>query len=904
MFASCRISVDPKIFYQVIALSTNYYAAHIGGGQSEFPLAATSSSLRADSGFNISYPAAGEMRLKALRKGELKRQKYECMDQLKAIMERVRLILDDFNTAQAELEVPENKEADSSSDEENEDSGKDEDNDEDQWDEEEDRQEENGNMPGRILRKVSQRTLVKQSKRRRVYKLIKSYLELCIEREDILRQMQSWIESTVDEELLKPAQIFMFSPDLLLDDLPLSLTSEMQALGTTLERLKGIADSLGIGMGSIEDEGESDSSTPPVKGQKGPRMLKTIYNVEELEIADNLIQAQGDVDQILQQAVKTIPFRRVRLCVEKARKQFLLMTKMMRRRNETICKMDEKIIDLECQVVKTKKNNEELRKNNNKAKLKAEKLQYQNQDLQDHVKEQQKMISDLNEQLDAYKKKESYGLYNSSRESMASSKESMERVSIVSLVDKPSQQLAPTGEKVSLQTPKSSKSQIVPGDAQTSEESQKEISQLRERLERIQDELKVEKDKFAAFENEFATLQSEKVAVEQERSQFEIKLEDIQRGHERAVEEFNEKLEDLEKENKRMTSEIECNEEMIKYQEERLSQFMEEIPCLEERMMSSPSTTATKSVANMAGTTRSERGKTSLQLGLESQTAPQMLAKVKQQYEAELHSLKDHQAKENQRHQAELRRVEQEHNKDLQNIHKECLQLLRALNRFKDCVASLLDRENMSEEAHNIRNLAPLPLDENFGDTRQMLARVAILFGEMLISVELQLTRGLMSKRLASKDPNMGRMDQSTERRMLKDDESMAQRATPGQLRIDGKQVELHVWKLLEEGNRQEVLEVIKALQTKVSEVEQTVERVKKVDEEKIKKKESELKRVLRRELETRKNVDEQKSIIKSLAAIWKSRRIGQKYIRREDQQRNLELLQEAMKEDQLSKEL
>ena len=144
----------------------------------------------------------------------------------------------------------------------------------------------------------------------------------------------------------------------------------------------------------------------------------------------------------------------------------------------------------------------------------------------------------------------------------------------------------------------------------------------------------------------------------------------------------------------RMTSEIECNEEMIKYQEERLSQFMEEIPCLEERMMSSPSTTATKSVANMAGTTRSERGKTSLQLGLESQTAPQMLAKVKQQYEAELHSLKDHQAKENQRHQAELRRVEQEHNKDLQNIHKECLQLLRALNRFKDCVASLLDRES------------------------------------------------------------------------------------------------------------------------------------------------------------------------------------------------------------------
>lgn len=144
-----------------------------------------------------------------------------------------------------------------------------------------------------------------------------------------------------------------------------------------------------------------------------------------------------------------------------------------------------------------------------------------------------------------------------------------------------------------------------------------------------------------------------------------------------------------------MTGEIECNEEMIKYQEEsRSTQFMEEIQSLEERMMSFPPTPATMSVASMAGTTRRERRKTSLQLGLEPQTARQMVAKVKQQYEAELQSLQDHQAKENQRHQAELRRLEQEHKKDLQNIHKESLQLLRALNRFKDGVASLLDRES------------------------------------------------------------------------------------------------------------------------------------------------------------------------------------------------------------------
>lgn len=143
-----------------------------------------------------------------------------------------------------------------------------------------------------------------------------------------------------------------------------------------------------------------------------------------------------------------------------------------------------------------------------------------------------------------------------------------------------------------------------------------------------------------------------------------------------------------------MTGEIECNEEMIKYQEERLGQFMEEIQCLEERMMSFPNTPKTMSIASMAGGPRRERRKTSLQLGLEPQTARQMVAKVKQQYEAELVSLKDHMGKETQRHQAELRRLEQEHKKDVQNIHKESLLLLRALNRFKDTVATQLERES------------------------------------------------------------------------------------------------------------------------------------------------------------------------------------------------------------------
>ena len=91
-----------------------------------------------------------------------------------------------------------------------------------------------------------------------------------------MRQMQLWIESTVDEELMKPARVFLFSPELLLDDLPLELTSEMQTLGSSLLQLKNIADSLGIGGSKTEDEDES--SDKPLTKARGPLKQKPVYS--------------------------------------------------------------------------------------------------------------------------------------------------------------------------------------------------------------------------------------------------------------------------------------------------------------------------------------------------------------------------------------------------------------------------------------------------------------------------------------------------------------------------------------------------------------------------------------------------------------------------------------------------
>ena len=85
----------------------DYYAAHTGIGLSEIRAAIALRALGADSEFDPALPAAGQMRLTALQKAQMKRQRDKCMAELKAVLERVRLALDEFNTAEAELEIPE-----------------------------------------------------------------------------------------------------------------------------------------------------------------------------------------------------------------------------------------------------------------------------------------------------------------------------------------------------------------------------------------------------------------------------------------------------------------------------------------------------------------------------------------------------------------------------------------------------------------------------------------------------------------------------------------------------------------------------------------------------------------------------------------------------------------------------
>ena len=58
--------------------------------------------------------------------------------------------------------------------------------------------------------------------------------------------------------------------------------------------------------------------------------------MDELDNAENWVQAENDVEKIIDQAMKTVPIRKIRLSLDNAKKQFLLMSQLVKRRNSVI----------------------------------------------------------------------------------------------------------------------------------------------------------------------------------------------------------------------------------------------------------------------------------------------------------------------------------------------------------------------------------------------------------------------------------------------------------------------------------------------------------------------------------------------------------------------------------------
>ena len=66
------------------------------------------------------------------------------------------------------------------------------------------------------------------------------------------------------------------------------------------------------------------------------------------------------------------------------------------------------------------------------------------------------------------------------------------------------------------------------------------------------------------------------------------------------------------------------------------------------------------------------------------------------------------------RAEAAQRRLEHGHKEQLLNIHKQSIHLLRAINRFKGAVVTILEREHLPAAAADVERIEDLPTEEVF----------------------------------------------------------------------------------------------------------------------------------------------------------------------------------------------
>eukprot|EP00112_Aurelia_sp_Birch-Aquarium-sp1_P003657 Seg1412.5 transcript_id=Seg1412.5/GoldUCD/mRNA.D3Y31 product="hypothetical protein" protein_id=Seg1412.5/GoldUCD/D3Y31 len=132
-----------------------------------------------------------------------------------------------------------------------------------------------------------------------------------------------------------------------------------------------------------------------------------------------------------------------------------------------------------------------------------------------------------------------------------------------------------------------------------------------------------------------------------------------------------------------------------------------------------------------------------------------MLTKMMERHDLQLRKLRLFLAEEQQRFLAETRSLKMQHQRDFYTIHKGCMQLVRMVNKFKESIAAILDRESLTEGAFEIRQIESIPINPAFSssaETKALLPVAAFQTTKLLILIENKLSKALLSKRLEMKE--------------------------------------------------------------------------------------------------------------------------------------------------------
>ncbi|PIK59518.1 putative paramyosin-like [Apostichopus japonicus] len=437
---------------------------------------------------------------------------------------------------------------------------------------------------------------------------------------------------------------------------------------------------------------------------------KAIQGKNLLAEAENWRVASIEVKKGLEDALRTCRTNNDRITMKSALKQFNFMNLAMERRISENADLYEEILEHEVKINHLEKLNERMDEESKKKSSRVTGLEKHVEKVNAKLNEMKNKQKQMKTEMEKVKNaKVTQAAQAEIDKALATVNAQMEDVKA-----KAEQDIKLLNEKIETQE-KEFQEKVASLEAEV-EDCQSTITKLNIALDNLDCQLNDALDKQDEYANRLDVTENQSKAKQSRQESIREQYKDQLKNYKREVD-------TLEKELESMKQDMKSKEELIQTQEEKIAEIL----------------------AQLKGVRRSpvQPAKDFAAPGSPNEFK-QYIARLKSDYDHEIHMLQEHNAKEKLRSEAAMRRMTQEAHTQLNSIHKESLVLLRAINRFKDSTAAIFDKEGLADIGHEIKQMQNLTTDE----VLSVYVRSARL-------LELKLSQAFMNKRLELKEALM-----------------------------------------------------------------------------------------------------------------------------------------------------
>ncbi|XP_041475414.1 golgin subfamily A member 6-like protein 22 isoform X1 [Lytechinus variegatus] len=753
--------------------------------------------------------------------------------------------------------------------------------------------------PGFLTTKMKQEKLNKQ----RILDTIHEFGQKCITCERNMEEVNDWLfdvqttleSNLVTEETLKDREKDMIQLNQDCSQIWADGTRYKKRHNDKLRRLgKEIFELLNELMQDhtqedSDDEGEASShhvSQPIDKlALLKPKVKRTqhlISDEQTLKEIENWKSAAKDVEGSLDAACRMARTNNDRTAMRNAVKKFNFMMLAMERRNQENSHLGQQILECEVKInhvsrlnekheVEMKKKTQRMEQMENIIKKNNEKMV----DLQHKLKESRMEISSLKTKLESQISEDSpkYAAQFNSLE-----KEKVAAVAKCKELEGALVNLEDHHKKM----------------VEDLEMKYKNEADTVMKLERVVDNLESELRETLQTQEEYA---HQLDLAEYQKMDGKNQTESLREQYKTQIKDLKKDIDDLHREISSQKAELDSKEAIIDKQEQKISELGRQVkeaqraPKVKEVPVSSDASTNFK----------------------------QRLTSIKGDYESEINKLKDYLDKEKSRFLAEKRRQEQDIKMQLGNIHKESIHMMRAINRFKESIAVILEKESLLDTAHEIRQMDNLIIDEKVAtDIRRSLNQLAGNAMELLVSLELKIAQALMNKRIELKEAITAKvktpatppsLDSSVDvDKLCQENQQLNERILKYQDQMNAAQVSFEEMKRINEEKYNALLERHKTQILHASNLQRELRSLEVAFREEVKKRDAKLRNMRMSQAQQERNqqvlVSRLNSVEEQPRPALKKPNVEQMRMKVSDQLKNLNMLEEAFKENKISQEL